>query len=120
MSKHLGKAIRIGELRKRVIIQSYSDTIVVASKAQLNTNYADIATVWAKVRQLSGFAVTKSKNIGAAVTHEIIIKFRSDVTTEEWIDYDGNKYRIRTVEDAGDEKKRFLILMCELQAKVDV
>lgn len=118
MSNHLGKVKRIGSLTKRVLIQTYLDDIVDASRAQVENKYTDLATVWANVKQVTGFALIRNKNIGSNVTHLITIKFRADVTSENWIVYDGNRYRIRTTEDAGDEKKRFLILGCELSAKV--
>lgn len=116
--KHLGKVKRIGAFRKRVLIQTYTDDIVDASRAQVENKYTDLATVWANVKQVTGFALIRNKNIGSNVTHEITIKFRADVTSENWIVYDGNRYRIRTTQDAGDEKKRDLILGCEFSAKV--
>lgn len=117
MSPHLGKIKRIGSLRKRVKIQAYADT--QTGVAQVLNTYTDIAEVWANVKQLTGIAVTKFKNIGSNVTHQITIKHRSDVTSEQWILYDGNRYRIRNIQDAGDEKKRFLSLLTELDTKKD-
>lgn len=117
MSEHLGKIKRIGSLRKRVKIQTYADT--ETGVAQVLNTYTDIAEVWANVKQLTGIAVTKFKNIGSNITHQITIKYRSDVTSEQWILYDGNRYRIRNIQDAGDEKKRFLSLLTELDTKKD-
>ena len=88
MTKHLGKVKRIGALRKRVILQTFADAI--SGTAALESTFTNVATIWANVRQLNGIAADRFKNLGSNFTHEITIKYRSDVSSENWIEYDGH------------------------------
>jgi len=106
-----GKIVRIGQMRKRITLQSYVD--VPVNSNQTENQYTDIATVWARIEPNTGVESRFNKTKGQSFTHYIYIKYRSDVDSDTFIDYDGYKYRVRSVEDAGDAKKRYLILECE-------
>ena len=113
-----GKNKRIGELDKYVKLQTFADAI--SGTSSLTGTFSDVASIWANISQLSGIAADRFKNLGSNFTHTITIKYRDGISSENWIEYDGNNYRVRTVQDLGDEKKRQLLLMCELSTKKDV
>lgn len=106
-----GKVVRVGQLRKRIKLQSYVDTPDSDNKT-LN-EYTDIATVWARVEPISGVESRFDKTTGTGFTHRIYIKYRADVDSDTFIEYDSFKYRVRTVERSGDDRQRYLILDCE-------
>lgn len=104
--------IRIGELRHRVAIQAYGDTPSGASS--IVPSWETVGEAWARIRPVKGLVTFDTKQIGEAVTHEVIIRYNPSliVTSEHWLLYGGWRYRVRNVRDLF-ERQRFLELMCE-------
>ena len=102
--------MRLGELRQRVEIQTLSETPDIGTS--LTPVYTKVAIVWAKVEDVKGITKFSTFQIDPAITHRITIRYRSGVTTENWILYDGRRFRIRSVADRF-ERGRFLFLDCE-------
>ena len=100
----------IGKMRHRVTIQ----TLVATPDADnaVEEVYSNVATVWADVSPVSGRTSIDSKSIGEEITHRVTMRYRSDVTSENWILYRARRFRIRKVTDF-EERRRFLILDCE-------
>jgi SPP1 family predicted phage head-tail adaptor len=114
----------IGRLRQRVTIQTRVDSESgLYSGLSTRTDKSLNATVWAKVEQVTGTAQVDSKNSGTAITHRITIRHRDDISEQHheilYTDRIGTfRYLIQTVENAGDERNRFLILECLQKEKV--
>jgi SPP1 family predicted phage head-tail adaptor len=95
-------------MRQRVTIQTrieaeYGDYSLQSSR---NT----VATVWARVTNVSGTAQVDSRNAGEGVTHQFIIRYRTDVTKQNELLYNGKRYSIATIQVQGDERDRFLAI----------
>lgn len=100
----------IGKLRHRVTVQTLDERADPTHAVE--TDYVNVATVWADVEAVSGRTEIESKQIGEAVTHRVTMRSRLDVTAENWLLWRGRRFRIRRVRDL-DERRRFLILDCE-------
>lgn len=114
---------RIGELRQRVTIQRRSDAESgLYSGLSTRTNKPTAPVVWAKVVNVSGTQQVDSRNAGSGFTHEITIRYRTDVSVQDEILYTDavgeHRYLIQTVQSAGDERQRFLVLECNQREKV--
>jgi phage head-tail adaptor, putative, SPP1 family len=105
----------IGSMRQRVNIQTLAANPVQEASG-LRDLYTTIATVWASVEPVSGNTEFASKQIGEEVTHRVVIRYRSDVTAENWISWRGRRFRIRKVRDL-EERRRYQILDCEEASK---
>lgn len=118
MAKRLARA---GELRQRVTIQLREDS--ESGDYSLASEYTDIATVSAKVTAVSGVQQVDSRNAGSGISHTILIRYRADVDTQNELVYTGRygtfRYSIETVQNAGDERNRFLLLDCNQGEKVN-
>jgi len=112
-----GKVVRVGQMRQIIKLQSYVDTPTGTN--QTTNEYTDIAEVWARIEPRTGITSRFNKNTGTGFTHNIYIRYRDDIDSDTMIEYDGDIYRIRNIEDAGDVRKRYLILECEKGFKTD-
>lgn len=99
-----------GKMRQRVTVQTYHDE--PDADHAVDAIYVNVATVWADVSTVSGRTEIESKQIGEAITHRVTLRYRADVTSENWLLWRGRRFRIRKVRDL-EERRRFLILDCE-------
>lgn len=103
-------AIRIGDLRHRVTLESCTrsdDGIGGAVET-----WGAIADVWAAVRPLSGDEREVADTLGGRVTHEVWIRYRAGVLAEMRFTGSGRTFEIRAVIDEG-ERRRFMKCLCE-------
>lgn len=112
---------RVGELRQRVTIQTRSDE--ESGTYSLESVREDVATVSAKIENVSGVQQVDSRNANAGITHRIWIRYRADVTVKNELLYHSKRgtyrYTIETIQDTGDERNRFLLLDCNQEAEQD-
>ncbi len=102
--------MEIGRLNNRVQIQSYTETQDDTSFT--NRIWTTVYTVWADITPVKGNVMFDSKQVGANVTHKIIIRYQDYITTENWVYFDSRRFRIRFVRNL-DERNRFIELLCE-------
>ncbi len=103
-------ATRIGRMRKRVAIQSRVDGEYAGYSSEISR--VTIATVWARVINVSGTEQVDSRNASEAITHRFIIRKRTDITKQNELVYNDRRYAIATIQEDGDERDRFLIIDC--------
>ena len=78
---------------------------------QHNQDYTPKATPWALVKSLNGIATFDGINLSGVQSLEIFIRYRDDVTAEDFVRIDGQNIEITSVEDL-DRRKEFLRLVC--------
>lgn len=100
----------IGEMRHRVTLQRLVEQ--PDGNVGITPTYEDIATVWADVETVTGLVYFDGRQTEGATSYRITIRYRSDITSEQWVLYDGRRLRIRSVVNL-KVRKRFLILDCE-------
>ena len=101
--------MRAGWLRKRVTIQEKrADRDPFGAERII---WVNVATVWAGVEPLRGREYLEAKQMQADVSTRIRMRYRSGVTPEMRVLYDGRTYEIESVIDVL-ERGRELNLMC--------
>ena len=98
-----------GELDQRVTFRRESKTDDGMGGSV--TTWADIATVWAKVRPMTGNEREHSDGLNATASCLIIIRARNDVDETCVVVHSGTTYNIRFAKH--EPRSRFLALECE-------
>jgi SPP1 family predicted phage head-tail adaptor len=94
---------------KRVLLQgpSYSSDGQGGSQETWN----DISQVWAQIQPLNGYEKMQAMMIQSPITHKVMMRYRSDVTTALRLLYQDRVFDIKEVINV-DEAKAFLQLRC--------
>jgi len=97
----------LGTLRERIQLLRKSQTI--GPEGGHVTTYIPLATVWARVRSLSGTLTSQADGRASKASHSIVIRFRSDLGPGDRI-----VYRTRPLEilSASDLNGRRAYLAC--------
>ena len=77
--------------------------------------YATLATVWARVRQLSARASYAEDARGQSITHSVVLRFRSDLAPGDRIVYRGRDLEIAGLADING-KRAYLSCQCSERA----
>jgi SPP1 family predicted phage head-tail adaptor len=101
-----------GELDRRLALEESVETADGAGG--VTRSYAPVMTLWAKVEPVSARGVTVADAPGATITHRIIVRRRSAVTTRHRFVEGTTIYRIVTIRD--DATRRFLVIGAEVRA----
>ena len=97
------KRMNIGRLNKRVDIMGY-----VTSKdemGQSKQSLQKLATVWADIKPMRGSELYEVGRLQSKMTHRIYIRYLPDVTTSNWIVYNGKRFNIVSVVNPDYENK---------------
>ena len=99
----------VGDLDRRITLKSRQ----IAADGMLPDyllNFTNNGDVWAAVQTAkAGETVFDESNTEAVITHTFFIRFISGLTSEEWIELEGENYDILTVEDF-DERHEWMRL----------
>ncbi len=98
-----------GELNRRLTLQAPVETPDGAGG--VTRSYQDIATVWAKLAPSAARGDVLAAASGATITHRIVMRLRSDVTTRHRLVAGTRLLRIVTVHE--DATGRFLVIQAE-------
>lgn len=112
--------LNAGELTSRGKLQQRSNTS--DSQGGQIVAWADVATLWAKIRAVQGTEGFSADQQRPLVTYNITIRYRPGVTPSQYgadasmrFVVEGRTFDIRTVIDT-DEQHEELVLGCELYA----
>jgi SPP1 family predicted phage head-tail adaptor len=97
---------RAGELDQRVTLRREVRTADGMGGSTLS--WTNIATVWAKVRPMSGTEREHSDRLSAPANYIIVIRHRSDLTEADILVWRDVEFNIRFVKDT--PRTRFLVL----------
>jgi len=103
--------MRAGNLRHRVVIQSYS-----ASPGGVFNSpqpaWSTVTTVWGRVTPLSGSEPVYASMVSPETTHEIEIRWYSGLTTKHRLQHDSRNFNIESIVDR-DERRVTMICLCK-------
>lgn len=105
-------SLQAGQLNRRITLESLVQT--KDSEGGMVDSWSAVATVWAKVDNLSGNdrrATSHGGQVAEART-EFTIRHRSDLNAKMRVNYSGKKYNIRHLNDFA-EAHRFVVLTCD-------
>jgi SPP1 family predicted phage head-tail adaptor len=100
----------IGKLRHEITIQQQGSSRDAGGG--ISSGFTTLATVFANITPKSGKELYKQGKLVGSISHEIIIRHRTDISTKNRISFDSRLFNIRSVLDI-DERGRFLKLQCE-------
>jgi SPP1 family predicted phage head-tail adaptor len=103
----------IGALRHRLALEEPVETPDGAGG--VTRSYQTLATLWAKVTPASARERMEAAARGATVTHRIVIRARSGVTTRHRLRAGARLFRIAALHDA-DGSGRFTVIAAEERA----
>ena len=104
----------IGDMRDRVIIQTRAITVPDANSVDFTEVFSADQTVWALVETKTGTQVFDGTNIVGIATHNIYIRFITDVTFQKWLRFKNVIYDILDVQNL-EERDEFYLLRCSLR-----
>jgi len=104
------RAVCIGSMDRLISLKTRVIQTPDGSSVDYSESFSTLASEWAAVKSLSrGPIFLDGTNIAKQATHIFMIRYRSDVDAEIWIDLDSVYYDVLNVEDL-DEKNEFLFL----------
>jgi SPP1 family predicted phage head-tail adaptor len=106
--------MKSGRLRHRVTIQQFvqgSDDIIGGT---IDT-WEDITTIWAKVTPLSSKDVLISQQLKNDATHQVEIRYRSDINAKMRLIYRGRILDNISIRDIDELRKEIRLLCCEVR-----
>lgn len=108
--------MNIGKLRNKIELQS--STVTRDSVGQPIKSYTTYSTVWAHIRPMSGRELMNAQQPVGEITHQVMIRYDSNVSVDDRIRYYDNVkevYRHFDINYVGDydEKNVVLTLMCK-------
>ena len=97
----------IGNLDKRLTLLTRS---MDSTGLDLDENFTDIITVWGNITTAGNSSdFFDGVNLVKSYTHLIKIRYRSNLTSENWIRHNSELYRIIDIKN-DDEDSNFLII----------
>lgn len=104
------RKICIGDMDKQIILKSRSISSPLGDSVDYSEEFTEISNPWSMVHTLSrGPIFFDDTNIATQVTHIFGIRYESGITSEIWVEYDGENYDVLNVENL-DQRSEFLIL----------
>lgn len=101
--------MRAGRLRHRVALQSATETR--DAHGQPVKTWATNATVWGGVEPVRGKEAESANQIAAELIIRVVIRYRSDVTTDWRVVFESRNLEIKAIIDP-DLRHKELQLMC--------
>lgn len=99
-----------GELRNRITIQQLAE-VLDEFKTPKDSEWQDVATVWASIEPLSGREYLLANNVNSETKSRIRIRYRQGITTGMRIKYKDRLFDIQSVADI-EERHVAMELMC--------
>ena len=84
--------MKIAELNKR--IQIIRNTLTENDNGVDEETEVILKEVWAKVQNMSGTEIFKANSDFSKVTTRFVIRYLTDITTDDYIKFKGRKYNI--------------------------
>lgn len=100
----------IGTLRHRITLEARAQA-ASGSEAIADT-WSTVDTVWGQVEQIAGGMIVSGAQTEERVTHRIVIRNRTDLSSWRYLTFDGKRMQVRETR-AADDRKRFLEILAE-------
>jgi SPP1 family predicted phage head-tail adaptor len=107
----------IGDLRDEIKLQNRNITPPPFDDPDFDETFTALSTVWAGIETVAGKTYFNGVN-EVPITHTVTIRFDSTVTAETWIEFNGRRIDILSVED-WEERHEWMILTCGERGSTD-
>ena len=98
-----------GDLNRRLVLEAPVESADGAGG--VTVTYQTVTTLWAQVTPASARGAVDADRLAATVTHRIVLRLRSDVTTRHRFKDGAAIYRIAALRESAD--RRFLLIDAE-------
>lgn len=107
------RTLCLGDLKEQIILHDRDLTEPEYGEVDATEDFTPINNVWASIKTVSGKSFFAGINEGdVAITHEVSIRYRSDVSSETWIELKtGSLLDIVAIENL-EERDEWLRLQC--------
>ena len=102
--------MRVGELRKRVTVQTETQSTDGAGGYILG--WTTFANVWANIKPLTGREIFVASHLEGHVTHHVQMRYLSGVTSDMRLSYNSRLFNIQAVLNT-DERNQWTELLVE-------
>lgn len=116
----------IGDMRHLISIRTRTIGVTNPTNIDFTENFVTTNTVYASIVTKQGDSLFDGTNLESHTDTLFFIRFisnlqyfSSDLTQEYWIEYNGNRYDIKTVESY-DERQQFMLLRCTLRGASNI
>ncbi len=109
----------IGDMSDRIKLHIRAIKSPEFGSQNFTEDFSGTKEVWASVKTVVGRTLFTGANVDVALTHEIIIRYDENVTSETWIEFQSNNLKIVTVEDL-DNRHDFMRLKCTERGDKDL
>lgn len=100
-----------GRLNKRVILQTLTQT--TDGGGGFTDSWADTATLWAGVEELTGSEGFEAQQTASTLSHRVTIRYRTGVTPQQRLKYGARVLKINAVINPGQLNERLELLCTE-------
>lgn len=104
--------MRAGELRNRVTIQQATET--QSDSGAVGQTWANVATVWASYKELSGREWFAAQQVNAEVSGEFGIRYRAGIVPKMRILFGTRVFNIEAVMDPASRRRELQLLVSEV------
>lgn len=104
--------IHAGELRHRVTIQDYTETLGEIGNPV--KTWANTATRWAKILPVSSREIIEGRQVEGRATHRIIMRHYSGLTRKSRLKYGGRVFNIEDIINIEERGKVQIIVATEV------
>jgi SPP1 family predicted phage head-tail adaptor len=94
--------MKIGDLRHRIELQSYTDFMDVYGKPV--RAWATYATIWAQISPISSGESINGLQLNANTTHAILVRYRTDIQPNHRIVFGDRTFNIQGVRNLDETK----------------
>lgn len=107
------RKICLGDLKHYILIQRRDLKGKKFGELDLEESFSDILSCWAAVQTSNSTRSFNSVGTNALITHVFYIRYFQDceVSPQDWVEFECNKYRIETIENL-DQENQWLKLNC--------
>ena len=103
----------ISELRHRITINTIEQA-EVADSAETATIFTVVATVYAKLEDLSGIVKYDTKQTGMEISHKITIRYWPGVCSQHWIKLGDRNFQVINVKNTLERNQYQELLVREV------
>ena len=87
------KTKHIGDFKQRVAIERY--TTIDDGMGGTTQTWSEIGKVWCNIKPLSGQKRLEFGKLDSTVTHEVLMRYREDITDQDRLKYKGKNYTLK-------------------------
>ena len=106
-------------MSERIKLHNRSIQVPEFGTYDFTETFTGTKTVWANVQTAAGQTFFTGASVDVGLSHIIIIRYDEAVTSETWIEFNGNNLKIISVENL-DENNEFLRLRCSERGDKDL